>query len=322
MPWWFYLILGLVLVLVVLPLFAMLFIVPIPIFDSLFIRKNKEKWSRNAPSDSKNEEMLKMWSLAKDFQASNRKHYSKVHVLTDDGLNLYGEYYDFGGKEAVIILPGRPETLVYSLFYAESYRKAGVNVLVVDTRAHGESDGEKHGCGYMERLDIFAFARWLGSEKGIEKVILHGICVGSSSCVHAVTDPNKPSNIVGLVTDGLYVSLYETLKLRVRKNAKINPLTCVAYFRHRIKRLYGYDTKKDGPLYHMGEIKIPTLMMASEEDIYSLPEKTKLLYSKIPEETPKKLVLFPRGAHSHLRIVNPELYDKSVQDFVNFLRQK
>ena len=310
-------ILGLVLILVVVPLGAMLFIVPIPIFDSLFTRKSKEKWSREAPSDTGNEGMVRMWSLAKDFQASNRKYRSEAHVLTEDGFNLYGEYYDFGSDTAVIIMPGRPETLVYSLFYAESYRKAGVNVLAIDTRAHGKSDGTIHGCGYMERFDIYAFAHWLESQHGIKKVILHGICVGSSSCVHAVTDPECPSNIVGLATDGLYVSLYETLWLRIRRNAKINPFTCDAYFRHRIKKLYGYDIKKDGPLFHMGEIKIPTLMMASEEDIFSLPEKTKLLYSKIPETTPKKLVLFPHGAHSHIRIVNPELYDKSVQEFVD-----
>ena len=321
MPWWIYLILALVLGLIVLPLFAMFFIVPIPIFSALFERKDKEKWSRSSPSDTKNEEMVRMWSLARDFQANYRKNKRDVHVLSSDGLNLYGEYYDFGGDEAVIILPGRPETLVYSLFYAESYRKANVNVLVIDTRAHGESDGKFHGCGYMERYDIYAFIHYLEEKEGIDKVILHGICVGSSACVHACVGKEAPESIVGLVTDGLYVSLYETLWLRVKRNAKIPPRTCDDYFRHRIKRLYGYDIKKDGPLYHMHELKIPVLMMASQEDIYSLPEKTKLLYSKIKESTPKKLVFFPHGAHSHLRIVNPKLYDDSVKEFVEHIRK-
>ena len=320
MPWWFYLVLGLVLGLVVLPLFGMFFIVPIPIFDSLFVRKDKKKWSREAPSDVKNEEMLQMWNQAKDFMATNRKYESDVHVLAEDGLNLYGQYYDFGGKEAVIIMPGRPETLVYSLFYAESYRKAGVNVLVIDTRAHGESDGVLHGCGYMERLDIYACARWLEEKKKIDRIILHGICVGSSACIHAASDPECPKTIVGLVTDGAYVSFYETLWLRVKRNSKIHPFTCVSYFRHRIKKAYGYDIKKDGPIYRMKDIAIPTLMMASKEDIFSLPEKTELLYSSLPETTQKRLVFFPHGAHSHLRIVNPSLYDSSVEEFVESLR--
>ncbi len=318
MTWWIWLILALA-VFVVIPLFAMLFIVPIPIFDAILVRKNKEKWSRSGPSDTHNEEMVRMWDIALDFQATYHKNEEDVHLLTQDGLNLYGQYYDFGGDKAVIIMPGRPETLVYSLFYAEPYRKAGVNVLVFDSRAHGLSDGKYHGCGYQERLDIFAAAAWLEQSKGIHKIILHGICVGSSACVHAVADPSCPKSIVGLVTDGAYTTFYETLWRRIRRNGKINPYTCVCYFRHRIKKLYGYNIKKDGPLYRFPKVHIKTLMMASKEDIYSLPEKTQILYDSIPESTDKKLVWFPHGAHSHLRIVNAPLYDSSVEEFVKGL---
>lgn len=318
MDWWIYLLIAFI-VFVALPVLTMLFVVPIPIFDGILVRKDKSKWSRDFPSDSKNEEMVRMWDMALDFQATYHKNEEDVHLLTEDGLNLYGEYYDFGSDKAVIIMPGRPETLVYSLFYAESYRKAGVNVLVLDTRAHGKSDGKYHGCGYMERFDIFAACHWLKQSKGIDKVILHGICVGSSSCIHAAADPSCPSNVVGLVTDGAYTTFYETLWRRIRRNSKINPLTCVAYFRSRIKKLYGYDIKKDGPLYRMKDIKVKTLMMASQEDIFSLPEKTKILYSELPDSIGKKMVWFPHGAHSHLRIVNPSLYDSSVKEFVEGL---
>ena len=171
----------------------------------------------------------------------------------------------------------------------------------------------------MERFDIFAACHWLKQSKGIDKVILHGICVGSSSCIHAAADPSCPSNVVGLVTDGAYTTFYETLWRRIRRNSKINPLTCVAYFRSRIKKLYGYDIKKDGPLYRMKDIKVKTLMMASQEDIFSLPEKTKILYSELHDSIGKKMVWFPHGAHSHLRIVNPSLYDSSVKEFVEGL---
>ena len=50
----------------------------------------------------------------------------------------------------------------------------------------------------------------------------------------------------------------------------------------------------------MKDIKVKTLMMASQEDIFSLPEKTKILYSELPDSIGKKMVWFPHGAHSHL----------------------
>lgn len=321
MDWWIYLIIAL-LIFVVIPVFIMLFVVPIPIFDALFARKSKEKWSRNAPSDTSNEEMVRMWDIALDFQTSYHKNKEDVHLLTEDGFNLYGEYYDFGGDKTVIIMPGRPETLVYSLFYAESYRKANVNVMVFDPRAHGLSDGKYHGCGYMEKYDIFAACQWLMQSKGIKKMILHGICVGSSACAMAASDPDRPSNIIGLVTDGAYSTFYDTLWIRIRRNAKINPFTCISYFRRRIKTLYGYDIKKDGPLYRFPHLTLPVLMMASKEDIYSLPVKTQQLYDALPSSIEKKLVWFPKGAHSHLRIVNPSLYDASIAEFVaSFCKQ-
>ncbi|HBS03125.1 MAG TPA: hypothetical protein DEA63_04625, partial [Firmicutes bacterium] len=107
MDWWIWLIIALA-VFVVIPLFVMLFIVPIPVFDAILARKSKDKWSRSGPSDSKNEEMLRMWDIALDFQATYHKNEEDVHLLTKDGLNLYGQYYDFGGDKAVIIMPGRP----------------------------------------------------------------------------------------------------------------------------------------------------------------------------------------------------------------------
>ena len=123
MDWWIYLLIAFI-VFVALPVLIMLFVVPIPIFDVILVRKDKSKWSRDFPSDSKNEEMVRMWDMALDFQATYHKNEEDVHLLTEDGLNLYGEYYDFGSKNAVIIVPGRAESLCYSYFYAPSYHSS------------------------------------------------------------------------------------------------------------------------------------------------------------------------------------------------------
>lgn len=320
MEWWAWLWIALGFF-VFLPLFGMIFIVPPFVYKGVLARKSKETWSRNKPSDPKNADILQMWKESKEFEAEFQTQEEDVHVVSEDGLNLYGEYYDCGSDTAVILLPGRPETCIYSLYYGKSYWKAGVNVLAIDTRAHGLSDGYWHGCGYQERLDVFAFAKWLEEEKGIKKIVLHGVCVGSSTAIHSVTDPKTPKSIIGLVTDGAYLDFYEMMWRRIRYEGKIYPWPAILYFQWKIKKLYDYDIKKDGPVYRMKDIHIPTLMIASKEDKFSLPKNTELLYSKLPKDTPKKLVWWEHGAHSHLRAKDSEKYDEVIGEFVESLKK-
>ena len=75
-------------------------------------------------------------------------------ALFINGLKLVGEWFDYGFDKTVIILPGRRETLVYSYYYAQPYKELGINVLVIDQRAHGLSEGTYSTCGIKEADDV------------------------------------------------------------------------------------------------------------------------------------------------------------------------
>ena len=77
-----------------------------------------------------------------------------MSITSFDGLKLIAEYYDFGFDKTAIIMPGRRECLIYSYFYAFPYKDAGVNVLVIDQRAHGLSEGKYSTCGIFEAKDV------------------------------------------------------------------------------------------------------------------------------------------------------------------------
>lgn len=312
----FWITFGLIMGLIVLPLVLQLIAVPPIIFKVILARTRPEKWARNQPSDLKDEDMVMMWGKAIQWRESYKNNMSPLEVKTSDGLKLVGEYYDFGSDKTVIIAPGRPETLVYSAYYAESYRLAGVNVCLFDQRAHGDSEGYWHGCGYQEKEDIIAFAKLLNEKYG-QKIILHGICIGASSCSFALTDEKTPPYMIGYVSDGAFIHMYECLWIRIHRNSKLYPWPAIAYFRYKIKKLYGVDIKKVGPITRFPKIKVPTLMMASKEDIFSLPEKTALLHKSL--NCPKTMVWWEKGRHSHLRSLDENLYNKSIADFVKTL---
>ena len=287
-------------------------LMPPIIFDAISARKKPDKWSREHPS-SDNPGIVEMWGESLKFREIYEDNEQEIEATTKDGLHLKGLYYDFGSTTAVIILGGRPETCIYSLYYGYPYAKAGVNVCVIDPRAHGLSEGVYSGCGYQEQMDIEAFAKVL-IEKGIRKIILHGICVGSCAATMLATSPDCPKEIKGLVTDGLYIHYFETLKKRIKKN-KGPVYPTVWMFRGRIKRLYGVDCSKVGPLSVIPELKIPCLMLASKEDIFSLPKNTQRLFDANGSPD-KKLEWFEHGPHSHLRRVDTAHYDACVSEFI------
>ena len=135
MPLWLIVLLIVILFLIVSGMVAMLVVTsPIAkrVYEEQLVRTSPDKWGRvcSAPD---NEEQLEMWNSGIEW-AETKKEYKKEVAIKNGDLNLYGEYYDFGGDKCVIVLPGRCECLKYSYYFAKPYQESGMNVLVIDSR--------------------------------------------------------------------------------------------------------------------------------------------------------------------------------------------
>ena len=58
-------------------------------------------------------------------------------------------------------------------------------------------------------------------------------------------------------------------------------------------------------------------MLYSREDTYSTPDQAEYLYAHC--SAPKKLVWFPHGAHSRIRINDTESYDRTLVSYLEGL---
>ncbi len=301
----------------VLPFLISIIFIPPLIFDVVHKRNKPTKWSREIPS-SRNPGILEMWQESLRFRETHKDKESEIEATTADGYHLKGLYHDFGGDTAVVILGGRPETCIYALFYAYPYAEKGVNVCTFDPRGHGLSDGVYSGCGYAEVEDYLAFIKELIA-KGNKRIIIHGICVGSCAAAFLGAREDLPPELKGIIFDGVFIHYYETLKRRIKKNKGLLYPT-LWIFRHRIKKLYGFDCLKVGPITELPKLKLPCLMMASKEDIFSLPKNTELLY-EVNGSPNKKLEWFEHGPHSHLRRVDTKHYDTCVKEFIDLIQK-
>lgn len=286
------------------------------IYRTLLVRETPDKWKRsNSFPDDK--EYSDMYAEALQWGERYADHKQEVSVIST-GLKLVGEYFDFGSDRAVIIIPGRTESCLYSYYFSEPYRAAGCNVLVIDNRAHGLSEGVYPTLGHMESRDLLEWGKLLHDRFGNRQVFLHGICIGASSALFALTSPDCPDYMAGMIADGMYTTFYESFKCHMRLDH--HPIFPVALEVMAQIRLHAKaNVVTDGPIRRIGALTKPILMLHSREDTFSLPEKAQQLYDmcKAPG---KKLQFFAQGAHSRVRLKNPAEYDRTIVDFLQNLK--
>ena len=283
------------------------------VYNNQLVRTEPEKWGRvcSAPD---NEEQLKMWNDGIAWMEPNRSKITEVSVESD-GFKLYGEYFDFGSDRCVIILPGRCESLIYSYYFAEPYEKAGFNILAVDTRCHGKSEGKYNTIGVKESHDVLKWAELVHDRFDNKEVYIHGICIGTSSGIFAMTNKNCPDYLKGLVTQGCFVSFRETFKRHMMAdNRPLFPVLDMVML--LINKHTGTNVYKDKPIRAIKHINhnARILFLYGKKDIFSIPEKSQKLFDACAA-TDKQLVWFEKGGHSHLRINNTEEYDNAIIKF-------
>ncbi|MBR4761685.1 MAG: alpha/beta hydrolase [Clostridia bacterium] len=282
------------------------------IYTKLLIRTSKKKWGREC-SIPEDEEYLRMFNEGIKWDEKYRD--KKIQVDIKNGrFHLFGEYFNFGGDKAVIIIAGRMESLLYSYFFAEAYRAAGYNVLVIDNRAHGLSSGIVNSLGYREYKDILAWGKFLHEKKGNNGIVLHGICIGASTALFALTNKRCPDYFSALVAEGMYPTFGESFKNHMREDDHpIFPFAMGTEF--YMWAISGANVVTDGPIKRIRNMQKPILFLHSKKDVFSTPDKAELLYSLCPSKN-KKIVWFDKGIHSRIRINNAEKYDKVIIDFL------
>ena len=312
--WYHWLIIGLSIFVGVSLLFGLWVIIETSrrVFLHTLSKKKGGGWGRvcSAPN---NPEQMKMWDDGIKYmsQFEDKKHEVSIE---NDGLKLYGEFYDFGGKKTVLFLCGRCECLVYAYYYAKPYVESGINLLFIDPRAHGLSEGEFSTVGIKESKDALAWMKYIAKEFKQDKFILHCVCVGGAAGLLAITNKDNPDLVEKIVVDGLFTNFKESYKQHyVDLGHRVFP---VFYLIWMWFRLYNkVSVNESNPEKCVQELHIPILFIHTKADKYSLPENAEMMFNKCTSEK-KKFVWFTEGSHSHIRNNATEKYDSAIVDFL------
>lgn len=268
-----------------------------------------------AKRKSKRDELHEMYAIGNSW-AKKEETYKETVFVQNGELKLYGEFFDFGFDKAVIIIPGHSKECTYSYYYAEPYKALGFNILVIDNRCNGLSDGKYLTFGIKEYTDILLWGKFLHDNYQIQSILLHGICIGAATALFAMTS-TPPSYFIGMIADGIYSTFYEIfLQYVITFHQPLFPVPQVLFF--MVKQISKIDAKNTGPAFCIEQLQKPILFIHSIEDKYSLPANAENLFERCT--SPKRIAWFEKGSHSHIRINNETYYDQEIGDFIKTLK--
>lgn len=273
------------------------------------VKGKLEKTYTNAEPYNEIREKLKGWT-----QALAAVPFEPVSIKSKDGKTLFGRYYHVkDGAPLHIEFHGYKGTAFRDFSGGDPFaRKQGFNTLLVDQRAHGDSDGHTITFGILERIDCQLWVEYAVNRFGKDiKIFLSGISMGAATVLMA-SDLPLPPNVVGIIADSPYSSPKEILQKVCRVDmglpAKaVYPFLCIGAV------LYGHFRVRGGAIESVKRTKIPLLILHGEGDGFVPSDMSRRIAENAASDV--TLVTFKDADHCLGYVVSPKEYEEALCAF-------
>ena len=230
----------------------------------------------------------------------------EVSIKSYDGKTLYASYYNlFDGAPLTILFHGYKSLGVrdFSAIAAECM-KLRQNLLLIDQRAHGRSEGKVISFGIKERFDCKSWVDYAVGRFGKDtKILLYGISMGAATVLMASELPLK-ENVKGIVADCPYSSPKDII-LKVCRDRRLPPWLISPFIRLGAILFGGFKLDECSAENAVTKTKIPILLIHGEADDFvpcTMSDKIArkgrtVTYLKVPGANHGRALIYGRKAY-------------------------
>lgn len=212
-----------------------------------------------------------------------------VWIKSDDGLRLHATYFpgiDGGNPDkAVICFHGyTSEAMSDYSSISNYYLKKGYSMLLVDARAHGQSEGKFIGFGCKDRYDALKWIDWMIKKAGNGiRIVLMGNSMGGATV---------------LMASGLNLPAF--------------PMIQIADFVNR--KMAGYGLDECNAAKEVQKAKLPILFIHGDKDTFVPCSMCDELYASCASQKTKLIV---KGAgHCESYYKNTKAFEDALDKFL------
>lgn len=245
-----------------------------------------------------------------DFENKTRP----MIVSQDDSLRLKGQYLDHDNvHQWVILIHGYKSSNEEMMSYGATYYENGYNVVLPDNRAHGKSEGEYIGMGWLDKDDIACWVNWVIEKDPQAQIILHGVSMGGATVMMASGD--RLPQVVGYIEDCGYTSVWDIFASELDKRFSLPtfPVLDISNFIAKIKA--GYNFKEASSVDQIQKTNQPMLFIHGAKDDFVPLEMVYEVYDAYP--TTKELYIVDEAGHAQSKDYDVKAYWNQVFDFID-----
>jgi pimeloyl-ACP methyl ester carboxylesterase len=241
--------------------------------------------------------------------------FENIVLKTRDNISLSAWYVPAAGKieTTVIITHGIGANKGNALGWVGTAWAAGANVLVYDSRGHGDSGGWSVSLGYREIEDVRAAVRYLKEKKpeSAKHIICWSFSAGTAAVVRAAA---QMPEIDIVIIDSPITSFADMVRDYAKNTPGFVKWYVVSFARILACLDFGIDIEHDSPLENIAKISPhPVIIVHGTSDRLVPVECGKRLY--MAAKKPKYLLLVEGAGHVGSNDVS-EKYDSLLRDAI------
>lgn len=257
----------------------------------------------------------KAWCMQQNMQ--------DCYMRSRDGLILHACYLPAKNAKRFVLLShgykgsGFGDFAFISQFLHDNH----CNLLFIDQRCCGKSQGEYITFGAKEQYDVQGWASYI-ARKNKEKlpIYLYGESMGAAAVLMA-SGHKLPKEVKGLIADCGFCSMKGQLREMAANWFHLHWIELLLF---RIDlfcmALAGFRMQDADTTNAMKKNRRPVLFFHGELDTYVAPRNSRYNYSIC--RAPKEIVIIPEARHLCSAYVKPELYRRKLIDFFRKIENK
>lgn len=238
----------------------------------------------------------------------------RVTTKSEEGLTLVGHFLKNQSDKVVILLHGFGSDWTQMGDYAKIFYKRNFNVLAVSARAHGESEGDMVGMGWLDRLDLLKWIEFAKQKVENARIVLFGISMGASTVCMTLGEKME-GNVVCAIEDCGFDNVFKEICYVYRKKLKFTSTILFKIFYKWTKRARGFDLKKGDAVKALKKATTPMLFIHGSEDTFVPTQMVYNLYDALATSD-KRLYICEGATHAKSFQTDEKGYEMKVGKFL------